>query len=395
MGSDRRIFEHPRVEPRHWSNAQLDALRQVTDEPADALIAEYFAAETAHPHALLMDIMAHRTHRRGGAPDLAARSPVPQRLLDELERRCPLPTVDPEMVRHGEALFQDHGPAMLLGLACFSLPMAYSAANGARVLHETGYLEHRVARRLIETTQMVVDVMQPRGLGPGGAGLRSAHEIRLVHAAVRHLIERGDVDWDPAWGRPINQEDMAGTLMTFSYVILDGLSKIGFEVPRHAQEAYLGAWRSVGQAMGLKPELLPEDMEQAQELTWFIFDRQTAGSEAGKRLTSALLQTMRAEAPLIARPFCSSLVRVYVEPQVAEVLEVPRKRLLDALTLVVQKLYGRIHSRLHRFALGRWLQRLVSRVVIDTLTRIGRGDRRAAEFDIPDSLHVHWGTKRR
>ena len=62
-------------------------------------------------------------------------------------------------------------------------------------------------------------------LDAGGAGIRSAQKVRLMHDAVRHLIlEHG---WDPALGLPINQEDQLGTLLTFSAVILDGLRKLG------------------------------------------------------------------------------------------------------------------------------------------------------------------------
>ncbi|MDH3643926.1 MAG: DUF2236 domain-containing protein, partial [Gammaproteobacteria bacterium] len=268
--------------------------------------------------------------------------------------------------------------------------MAYSAANGARVLHETGYLENRVARRLVETTQMVIDVMKPGGLAPGGDGVRTAHEIRLLHAAIRYLINHRDSDWDPAWGHPINQEDMAGTLMTFSYVILDGLSKIGINIDRPAQEAYLAAWRAVGQVMGVKEELLPANMELAQELTWFIFDRQGRGSPQGIDLTRALLDTMQSLAPFFMKPFCSSLLRVYVEKDVADYLKVPRHLLRDSLTLGLQRAYGAIDNLLHLSPFGLWGYRLLSHFVIDILTHLGRGDHKQAAFTIPEELHAHW-----
>jgi hypothetical protein len=43
-------------------------------------------------------------------------------------------------------------------------------------------------RRIVETAQFVLDVMAPDGLGHSGRGVRSAQKVRLMHAAIRHLI---------------------------------------------------------------------------------------------------------------------------------------------------------------------------------------------------------------
>ncbi len=397
MCADRTLFERPTKPTTRWTHAQFDALRQVTDGPADEVIAGYFsraqslAQGQARPHELLQLLMNHRVSPTRDLPQAA----VPQRLLADLEARCPLPNVEPERVMKGQHLFQEHGPEMLMILCCYSLPMAYGAANGSHVLHETGYLENRVIRRLVETTQMVIDVMKPGGLVAGGDGLRTAHEVRLMHAAIRYLIEQGDRQWNPAWGRPINQEDLAGTLMTFSYVVLDGLSKLGIVVSPDAQEAYLSAWRSIGRTMGVADALLPADMTAAQELTWFIYDRQMRGSPTGRDLTRALLDAMESKIPPLMRPLCSSMMRMLVEPKMADALQVPSNPLLDTATCVMQRLYGAIDNVFHIAPLGLGGYRTFSHGVIEMVTLMGRGHDQRAAFNLPTELGEYWRVPKR
>jgi mpaB/rubber oxygenase-like protein len=400
MSSGGDVFKRPKNYTGRWTNEQMNQFRKVTDEPADAVIAEFFEGEglkangeAIEPHALLMQLMNDRIPAPEAAAEQSAAElvPISQQLLDQLAQRCPLPTVPPEEVRQGQELFQNYGPEVLLNLACFSLPMAYGAARGAMVLHETGYLENRVQRRLIETTQMVVDVMKPGGLKPGGDGLRTAHEIRLLHAAIRHLIKCQDKKWDTAYlGHPINQEDMAGTLMTFSYVVLNGLHKLGVHVDRDSQEAYLRAWCHIGRTMGLHEDLLPGDLREAQQLTWFIYDRQMGGSKQGRDLMKALLDTMTGNLPRVARWFAPSALRVMMEKDLADKLDVPRHLLSDTVTFGLLHAYAAINNLINIDALGLNPHRWFSKLVIEAVTFIGRGHDRRATFEIPEELHEYW-----
>lgn len=75
-------------------------------------------------------------------------------------------------------------------------------------------LGHDPYRRLGETGQFVLSVTTRGALGPRGQGIRKVQKVRLLHAAIRHLIRRS-----PGWpeeelGPPICQEDLAGTLGT-------------------------------------------------------------------------------------------------------------------------------------------------------------------------------------
>ena len=142
-----------------------------------------------------------------------------------------------------------------MALACASLPACYAARKGVQVLHLTARLQTDPVRRIGETAQLTLDAMAPGGLAPGGAGVRDAQKVRLMHAAVRHLVGTSGA-WDPDWGVPVNQEDLAGTLMTFSIVVVDSLRKLGVSVSDEEADAYFHAWNCVGHILGLDARLL-------------------------------------------------------------------------------------------------------------------------------------------
>ena len=169
---------------------------------------------------------------------------LPAPVLEYLAKSAAIINRAPGVATAGEQLFSEHGPEIMMLLCCYSLPSSYAAKKGVQVLHRTAYLAKRPNRRLFETAQFIVDVLSPGGLGPGGKGVRTAQKVRLMHAGIRHLIL---VDTKAPWsvdalGVPINQEDLLGTLMTFTWLILDGLAKLGVTLTPREQEAYLAAW---------------------------------------------------------------------------------------------------------------------------------------------------------
>ena len=238
-----------------------------------------------------------------------------------------------EEVTAGQEVFQELGPEILLILGCYSLPAAYAATRGARVLSQTGFLTEDTDRRLAETSQMVLDVMSAGGLTPTDA-VRAAEKVRLMHAAIRHLIlGRTDQPWDqPENGLPINQEDFAATLMTFSYLVVDGLRKLGFSVTAGEAADYLEAWKLVGRLMGVLPELIPANFAEAKALTERIEQRQIAPGEVGRSLLTALLRVLDAKTtPGVP----AALMRRMLPRPVADGLGVPRHAVRDDLVLAL------------------------------------------------------------
>ena len=80
----------------------------------------------------------------------------------------------------------------------------------------------------------------------------------VLHAKVRRsLLQSKKADEEPAWdveqnGVPINQEDMAATLLAFSMNVLMGIEIVcGRPLPEEEQRDYLALWRYLGWLLGV------------------------------------------------------------------------------------------------------------------------------------------------
>jgi hypothetical protein len=60
---------------------------------------------------------------------------------------------------------------------------------------------------------------------------------------------------------PINQEDMAGTIIGFSLLVVDGLLEIGLPLAPEVAEDYYYIWRVFGHLMGLRYPGAPDDID--------------------------------------------------------------------------------------------------------------------------------------
>lgn len=209
-----------------------------------------------------------------------------------------LPTwADQQLITKGQEVFSEYGPEVFMLLNVKSLPMCYTCANGATVLFDTGrLLEHNgkvdpLVRRLMETAQMVVNVLQPGGLNPNGSGIITVQKVRLIHASIRHFLKTPKYNpngWDSnKLGEPINQEDLAGTLMSFSPVILSGLGQLGIQLSDEQINAYTHCWKVIGHLIGLHEDLLADTFEDNWELACAILKHQAAKSEPGEALTTS------------------------------------------------------------------------------------------------------------
>jgi len=374
-------------------DALLDQLRTEGDPLADEVVSRLFERGQV---SAVSDLMTALIRNDGLPPEI-----LPELIRKYLEQSGDLPQIDARRIERGEAVFAAYGPEILMVLGFYSLPSAYAAKKGVQVLYRTGYLSQRPVRRVFETTQMVIDVMRPGGLLGGGSGVRSAQKVRLMHAAIRHLL-RSDVQrpWPQELGCPINQEDLAGTLMTFSFLVLDGLQKLNILLSRQEQEDYLYAWVVVGRLLGIREELLPADLSQAEALTRRIYGRQIAECSEGKAMTQALLVGMQQLVPgswLDGVPV--ALIRHFLRQDpfggldLAQLLGVPRANWtgfgLRALVWAagVLNVLGFDSNAAHR------RMRKVSLAFLQGMLLVVRGGQRAS-FGIPEWLGEQWGLPR-
>ncbi|MBL8969961.1 MAG: DUF2236 domain-containing protein [Myxococcales bacterium] len=372
--------------PQHlWTDPYLDSMRHVGDPPADTVVAELFAGGATVVQAvnyLMRDLVEN--------DDLPSRA-LPQHVRDYFQAGLLPAWADPARLAAGAELFQRFGPLAILLLNAYSLPLCYAARRGVQVLARSDRLHSNPRRRIVETAQMVIDVMSPGGLDPDsrGAGLRSAQKVRLMHATIRHLLGK-DPSWDPALGLPINQEDLAGTLGAFAIAVLDGLARLDVDLRRDEIDAYVHTWNVVGHVMGVRDELLPANFSEGRALADRIAERNFEACPEGQMMTHALLGMMAEMVPGSALDGVpAQFVRHFVGDPVADMLGVPAH---DAGPLVrAWRVIGRISDEAtDRSLVLRQLARRFSGLLIDGLLLANRGGSRVP-FTIPTELRQVWG----
>ncbi len=374
-----------------WSDALLDQMRTLGDREADEIVASYFEdTAQAAPHKFFRQLV----HSMELPPQEC--SPA---VAEYLAERPPLPRwADADLMRTGEDFFGRWGLYVPLVLVCSSLPECYAAKKGVQVLQLTARLATDPKRRIVETAQMVLDVMAPGGLQPGAPGYLTVRRVRLMHAGVRHLIQndpriaRGDAAassgarWDPDWGVPINQEDLAGTLTTFSWSVLVGLAALGVPVTDDEQEAFIHTWNVVGAMLGLREELLPKDAADAAALSSRIRERQWEESDEGREMTEALLEMLEESLPGRLIPgFGPSMIRHFLGNDLAEQLGVPKAGRAGSLFRSASLAANAAGLSQQRSWVFRKTAAVVSRGLLQSYMRFDRGGDRP-EFDIPVTL---------
>jgi hypothetical protein len=268
-----------------WTDEFLESMRQETDPVADEVVAAVIESGGLETYnALLRELV----NNRDGIPNS-----LPKIVHEYFEKTQKLPDwADPQKILLGENVFNNYGPEMLAMLFFVSLPYSYATKKGSHVLAITAQLTKHVHRRIFRTAQFIMDVMQAGGLGPNGKGIRSVQKVRLIHASIRYHITHNPKwksEWDPEWGQPINQEDMVGTIMDFFFGVMKGFERCRIRLSDEEAEAYLHSWKVVGYIIGIRPELTPENVEDAFALANKIIERQQGESDSGKALTKDLI----------------------------------------------------------------------------------------------------------
>jgi hypothetical protein len=371
-----------------WTDQRLDGLRLIGDVDADAVVGSLFAYDEVD--------QVNTVLRSLRATDDPARAGLPGPLVDFLAATSTLPEwADPHDLEHAQKLFQLWGLQISLSLFCASLPSAYAAANGVKVLYLTAQLDTNTRRRIMETGQFLMDVMNPGAFEPGGDAIRSIQRVRLMHAGIRHLIraraEAAPGMWHPEWGHPLNQEDLAGTLMSFAFVVGEPLPRLGIKLETRDAEAYVRAWNAIGHLLGINDELLPPDLTAARELVMTIRRRQFGSSPEGCEMTSALVTFLERSAPTFGPlKVVPALIRHLIGNQTADLIGVADTRpAIWRLSSPARRGFDLVGGLI---AHDRQLQRFaepIGRELLHGVFNHERGGIRAP-FAIPETLARQW-----
>lgn len=362
----------------------MDAMRQAGDPLADKVVQELFAGgEVSAVNSLMQTLVTNEYVPLDGARPIVA---------DYLSQTQSLPDwADPAMIEAGQKIFWEYGPELIVVLTCYGLPFCYLGKNGVPVLALTTRLMSNPARRVLETAQMVVDVMRSSGLtADQGRGRRTLQKVRLMHAAVRYLAPRSP-EWKTEYGLPVNQEDLAGTLMAFSFISLDGLRKLGIAVEPADQEAYLHCWRIVGTMLGLQQNMIPANVDQAAALVATITRREFAPTEYGVELTTALVNMLAEIIPGdLFRQAPRFMIHYFLGDEWAKWLGIQESAWIDVLAAPLRFLGLERSDVLNDSGAMRKLAQHLGKLIVGSIVFVERAGNRPS-FAIPAELREQWG----
>lgn len=303
------------TQSRIFDDTLLAPFRLVGDPTADAVVAAVAQHQGREGLAVFMRFL-------GDLKDLSLENQPPE-VFHFFEQHASLPSwVDIVKLEKGMEFFWRYETEIALLLGCYSLPYCYAAANGAQVLWLTERIKKDTYKRLEETGMFVFEIMQERDWRNGRNSFKVL-KIRLMHAVVRYFTSYYP-QWKYEWGLPINQEDMAGTNLAFSYIVVRGLRKMNIKTHSDEEEAYLYFWNIIGFLLGVQKELLPLSLREAFHLDRAIFRRQFQASEAGRGLTKSLIKVLQNQAPTSElQNVPVAQMRFLLGDEVADLLDVP------------------------------------------------------------------------
>jgi hypothetical protein len=182
---------------------------------------------------------------------------------------------------HAQHLFSRYGNEISGALLLAALPQTYAAQFGARVLTASGRLTSDLQRRIRGTAQFLVLVMQGAKDERAAIDQWTRHDARhwpspcpppwlmtallrryhqAIRARVKDTLDAGTAPDDHGGtprpyathqGQPLNQEDLLGTLLTFTVTVFEVLEQFGISWTADDQDAYLHAWDVVGAHLGI------------------------------------------------------------------------------------------------------------------------------------------------
>ncbi len=171
-----------------------------------------------------------------------------------------------EQIDRGAAAFSRNAREAGIALSTTSLVSGYNNSSASKPLIVTGRFSEMAPVRAIETSMWVFSVGRPGGLHRDSEGFKRTIRVRMIHAFVRrHILS--SVEWDTHRdGVPINQADLAYTVVEFMWLPVRSVQRLGIYYTPEDLEAIYALWRYMGYLMGVDEDLLVRNGREAQSL---------------------------------------------------------------------------------------------------------------------------------
>ncbi|MCU0437922.1 MAG: DUF2236 domain-containing protein [Raineya sp.] len=302
----------------------LEQARYIADSKADIFITHLLKESHYQDIHLLMKWLNNSTDE---CPVSMNQSLIS--FFDEIE----IPVwLDDYKIKNGTRFYKKHEKVILFLLGTLSLPYCYAAQKGVQVLYLSQRLKNDTYKRLKETGDFVMNVSVFDEINTNEWKIRIL-KIRLLHAIARSLVKNNS-SWNPEWDLPVNQEDMAGTNLSFSYVVLRGMRKLGISFTQTEADNFLHLWNVIGALLGVDERFLPNTMQEAYWLDKMIAEKEFRPSPEGKELTKALINVYRNQNTTnwIA-PYLIDQMRFLLGKNIADMLDLPPSKVSNATSL--------------------------------------------------------------
>ncbi|WP_024441204.1 oxygenase MpaB family protein [Mycobacterium sp. UM_WGJ] len=264
--------------PERWRKIGEDLT--AGDEPMQRLVEWMSSTGAAETRPIFEQILAHGLD---SVPD----APAPLReFFGEFE---PIPDwVDLARVRRGQRALRRGGADGTYIARDVSFLGGYQFSSFNKTLLRTGVLEKGSNKRFAETLQWALDVSAEGGLEPLGVGYQATVRVRLIHEFVRRHVSALP-DWRSAeWGLPVNQTDMAATLVGALIAPPAGGLALGIVMSPAELEDIAHLTRYVGWLMGVRDDWLPRSFRDGVRILYQTLGALSAPDESTKQLAAPM-----------------------------------------------------------------------------------------------------------
>ncbi|WP_296087343.1 oxygenase MpaB family protein [uncultured Corynebacterium sp.] len=250
------------------------------DPVADALFTSGHTVKEIMPN--LRDALARGTANEDTFPEVAA-------LIEDMTKA--LDGIDAEKLERGRRVYLSIPPLSHgLALGPGSLVHTYSTPAIADLLVNTGELTDGAVKRLAYTTNWTYSLYLPDALQPGGEGFIHTGMVRAIHAHVRRVHTRKELDYSH-YGAPISEFDMLRTWFDFTYIPYAGLRNMGWKLTAEEEKDAFYLWKIAGRMLGISTDLFEgeDGVEASQETMDAIHTVDGEINESARKLVDALM----------------------------------------------------------------------------------------------------------
>ena len=262
-----------------WRN--LGEHLTVGDEPMDRLVEWMFAEGIDRTRPMFDRALAHGID---SVPD----APEPLRAFFVRIEAVP-DWVDADLLRRGQRALRAGGADGMYVARDVSLLGGYQFSGFNKTLLRTGALEKGSNTRFAETNQWALDVIADGELIPHGVGYQSTIRVRLIHAFVRRHVS-AMADWRAdEWGLPVNQTDMAATLVGALIAPPLGAMGMGLLTAPADLDAIAHVTRYVGWLIGVDDEWLPHSFRDGIRVLYHTVTALSNPDESSKQFAMPMV----------------------------------------------------------------------------------------------------------